>query len=285
MAIKILTDSTSYINDSIKKLLDIRTISLRVEFPDKTFKETDLNNTSFYEMMEEKGIPKSSQPSIGELYTEMENVIKPGDDLVCILLSSEMSGTYATTHMAKDMILKNYPNANIEIIDSRSNCMQLGFAAIEAAKAAKDNESLEQVINAANENIKKSRFLFIPDNLKYLEKGGRIGKANAIIGNLLKIIPILTVENGVTTIFKKVRTKKKAVITIVEQVLEDIKNYGLGEVVVHHINCFDEAENIVNEIKKFIDVDIKIQDIGPVIGLHVGPGAIGVAYYTKKYIR
>ena len=285
MAIKILTDSTSYIEDYTREVLDINIVSLRVEFEDMSFKETDIDNKSFYKIMKEKGIPKSSQPPIGDLYNEMESIVKAGHDLICIFLSSNMSGTYSSANMVKNMLLEEYPNANIEIIDSRSNCMQLGFAAILASRAAREGKSLKEVKELVINNIKKSRFLFIPNNLDFLEKGGRIGKANAIIGNLLQIIPILTVENGVTTVFKKVRTKKNAVLTIVKQVLQDIKNLGLGDIVVHHINCINEAKILANQLKEALNVDIKIQDIGPVIGLHVGPGAIGIAYYTKEDIR
>ncbi|SET53119.1 EDD domain protein, DegV family [Natronincola peptidivorans] len=285
MAIRILTDSTSYIDESLRNTLDINIVPLSVEFPEHTFKETDIDNESFYKMMKEKGIPKSSQPSVGDLYNEMEKIVQQGDDLICIFLSSKMSGTYATANMAKDMIINNYPGANLEIIDSQSNCMQLGFAAIAAAKAAKEDKALSKVKKTALEMMKKSRFLFVPHNLEYLEKGGRIGKANAIIGNLLKIIPILTVEDGITTIFTKVRTKKKAVATIIEQVLNDIKTFGSGEIIVHHINCIDEAKKVVSQLKEKVNVEIRIQEIGPVIGLHVGPGALGIAYYTKEEIR
>ncbi len=285
MAVKILTDSTSYIDEFFKEKLGISIVPLSVEFPDCTFKETEVDNNSFYEMMEKKGIPKSSQPSIGDLYNKMESIVKQGDSLVCIFISSDMSGTYSTANIAKEMILKKYPNADIEIIDSRSNCMQLGFAVLAAARAAKENKTIEQVKNEALSIIKRSRFLFIPDNLEYLQKGGRIGRANAMIGNLLKIIPILTVEDGVTTVFKKVRTKGKAVSNIVEQVLNDIKTYGLGEIVIHHINCLNEAKHLADQIKRILDTEIKIQAIGPVIGLHVGPGSIGVAYYTQENIR
>ncbi|KUO50291.1 MAG: fatty acid-binding protein DegV [Desulfitibacter sp. BRH_c19] len=280
MGIKILTDSTSYINEAVRESLDIAVVPLSVDFGDNAFKETEIDNKSFYEMMKKKGIPKSSQPSIGDLYNEMEGIVKVGHSLLAIFLSSEMSGTYSTANTARDMILENYPNAKLEIIDSRSNCMQLGFAVIVAARAAMEGKTLDQVKKVAEENMKKSRFLFIPDSLEYLEKGGRIGRANAIIGNFLKIIPILTVENGVTTIFKKVRTKKKAVLTMVEQVLEDIRTLGLGEIIVHHIDCIDEARELANDMKQILDVDISIQAIGPVIGLHVGPGAIAIAYYT-----
>jgi DegV family protein with EDD domain len=102
----------------------------------------------------------------------------------CVFLSSDMSGTFSTGQLVKKMVLKKYEDAKIEIIDSRSNCMQLGFAVIQAARAAKAGKKLEQVKEAALENIKKSRFLFIPDTLEYLKKGGRIGGASALIGSI-----------------------------------------------------------------------------------------------------
>lgn len=285
MAVKILTDSTSYIDKQVIKDLDIRTVSLNVIFEDEGFKETNIDNNTFYEMMEAKGIPTSSQPSVDELYNEMRNVIEQGDNLLCIFLSSDMSGTYSTAHIVRDMILEHYNGAKIEILDSRSNCMQLGFAAIVAARAAKEGNTLEQVTEIAKDNIKRSRFLFIPDNLKYLKKGGRIGGASAILGNLLKIIPILTVENGVTTVLAKVRTKKKAIIAMIDKMLQDAEDYGLVEIMVHHINCYDEAMELKNKLVEKLNIDISICDIGPVIGLHVGPGALGIVYYTEKDMR
>lgn len=282
MAVKILTDSTSYINTNILKDLDIRIVSLNVIFDDISYKEADLNNETFYEMMKEKGIPTSSQPAMEDLYNEMERVVKNGDSLLCIFLSSDMSGTYSTAHIVKEMILEKYNNAEIEILDSRSNSMQLGFAAIVAARAAKEGKNISEVKEVAEANIRRSRFLFIPDNLEYLRKGGRIGRASALLGSFLKIIPILTVEDGITTMLTKVRTKNKAVVAMIDRMLKDVQDYGLAEIVVHHINCYDEAEELRNRIKEKLNVDVNINDIGPVIGLHVGPGALGIAYYTEK---
>jgi len=109
--------------------------------------------------------------------------------------------------------------------------------------------------------------------------------ASALIGNLFKIIPILTVENGKTTILMKVRTKKNAVLAMTDKMLQDISNYDLGEIVVLHINCLDEAKELAKMIKEKLKVNIDIMDIGPVIGLHVGPGTIAIAYYTLKAMR
>lgn len=285
MGAKVLTDSTAYISDNIRSELDIRRVALSISFNGEAIKETDINNNDFYKMMDEKGIPTSSQPSLGDIYNEMKTIAEEGNDIVCVFLSSDMSGTYSTAQIAKQMILDNYKDTKIEIIDSRSNCMQLGFAAILAAKACKQGKSLEEASTIARQNIKRSRFLFIPDNLQYLKKGGRIGGASALIGNFLKIIPILTVENGETTLLEKVRTKKNAVMAMVERMLNDINVYGLGEIVVHHINCYSEAEQLVGIIKDKVNVIINICDIGPVIGLHVGPGTVGIAYYTNSDMR
>lgn len=285
MNVKVLTDSTSYIDKLIKKKLDIKTVSLNLKFDDENFRETDLSNDNFYEMMEEKGIPFSSQPSVSEIYNEMEKVVVSGDELLCVFISADMSGTYSTSNMVKKMILEKYPNAKIQILDSRSNSMQLGFAVIAAARAASDGKTLDEVAKEAVKIFNRSRFLFIPQNLEYLRKGGRIGGASALIGNLLKIIPILTVEDGKTTILAKVRTKKKAIFTMLTRMFNDIEKYGLGEIIVHHINCIDEAKQLACLIKEKLKVSVNICDIGPVIGLHVGPGAIAIVYYTQKDMR
>ncbi|MCM1564639.1 MAG: DegV family protein [Dehalobacter sp.] len=285
MAVQVLTDSTSYISKEIKEELNIRMVSLSLSFGSDSIREADIDNDLFYKKMASYGIPTSSQPSIGELYNEMLAVIEKGDSLCCIFLSSEMSGTFSTGQLVKEMVLEKHKNARIEIIDSRSNSMQLGLAVIMAAREAKADKTLEEVKEAALENIQRSRFLFIPENLKYLKKGGRIGGASALIGDLFGIVPILTVENGITTVVTKVRTKKKAVLSMINIMLDNISKYGLGEIIIHHIDCLDEAKELAQLIYDKLKVNIDIIAIGPVIGLHVGPGTIGIVYYTQKALR
>ncbi|NLJ72317.1 MAG: DegV family protein [Syntrophomonadaceae bacterium] len=285
MKVQVLTDSTSYLPLDLVEEYDIKRVTLSVSFGAENIKELEITNEEFYPMMKKLGIPVSSQPSVNEIYDEMIKVVETGDSLCCVFLSSDMSGTYDTSKMAKEMVLEEYEDAQIEIIDSRSNSMQLGFAVLQAARESKAGKSLEQVKNAALENIKRSRFLFIPDNLDYLKKGGRIGGASALIGNIFKIIPILTVEDGKTAILTKARTKKNAVSAMINKFMDDINKFGLGEVIIHHINCLAEAQELANQIKEKLDIKISTVDIGPIIGLHVGPGAIGIAYYTQEPLR
>lgn len=285
MAVQILTDSTSYIGKEIEQALGIKVISLNVIQGFNSKKETEIDNRSFYKTLSREETPSSSQPSVEELYQMMVDVVGGGDELVCIFLSAKMSGTYASAHLVKDMVLEKYPAAKIAIIDSESNSMQLGFAAIVAARLAKQGKSMEEVKQGAIETIKRSRFVFLPDNLAYLIKGGRIGGASGLIGNLLKIIPVLTVEDGETTVLKKARTKARAIGVMLDKLIEDANTYGLKEVCVHHINALDEAKALAHTIMEKLNVVATIADIGPIIGLHVGPGAIGVVYYTEKDMR
>ena len=282
MAVKIVTDSTSYISEELKKKYDISIASLSVIFGAEEFKEIHIENESFYEKLDKSlSIPTSSQPSLDEMYNILERQIKDNNEVVGVFLSSDMSGTYSNACLAKSMILENYPNALIEIIDSRSNCMQLGFAALTAAIAAQEGKSIDEVASIVKDNIKRSKFLFIPDNLEYLKKGGRIGGASALLGTIFQIKPILTVVDGKTELFNKVRTKKRAIQTMIDKFIEDITKHGLGEVMIHHINDVEGALAFAKKVEECIGRKIDIAPIGPVIGTHVGPGALGIVYYTK----
>ena len=281
--VKVVVDSTAYIPKEMLNENDISVVSLNVLLDGESYREVDLENEFFYKKMDESNeIPKSSQPSIEEMKNVFLSIAKDGYDIVGIFISSKMSGTYSTAHLVRDIVLEEYPNTNIELIDSKSNCMQMGFSAIQAARAAKKGESIEKVVEEAKKVINSSRFLFVPETLKYLKKGGRIGSASALLGTILQIRPILTVENGETSVYDKVRTKKKAVEVILKKVLDDMTERGLGEVIVHHINCEEEGLNLARRLEEELKIPVKIQSIGAIIGLHVGPGSIGVAYYTKK---
>lgn len=285
MAVKIITDSTS---DLSKKDLDkynIDILSLYVTFNGNSVKDANINNEEFFRRMENEGIPTSSQPAVGDMMEKMEKALKNGDDLVCVFLSSALSGTYQSALLVKDILLDKYPNSSIEMIDSESTSMEMGLAVLEGAKLAKEGKSFKEVVDKIKSTINKTRFIFIPDNLDYLHKGGRIGGAKTLFGNMFKITPILTVKDKKADILQTVRTKRRAKATLIKKLLEDNEKYNVEEVVVHHINAYEEAEKLQEDLEKEIDVKMQIMDIGPIIGLHVGPKAVGFAYRCEKEIE
>lgn len=273
MAIKIVTDSTAYLKKELLDQYDIRVLSLSVSFGEKIYKESEITNTFFFDTLDQfDGFPKSSQPSLDDSMVVYENILSEGHDLIGVFISSEMSGTYQSAKMLTNELSEKYPNRKIMMLDSRSNCMQLGLAVLKGAENI--HEPFEKVVEVIEQVIKNSRFVFIPDTLEYLKKGGRIGSAKALLSTMLQIKPILTVQDGQTHMLGKVRTRKKAIQAMIDQFNKDGEEHTITGAFVHHIHCEEEATALSKKLGKSYD----IAPIGPVIGTHVGPGAIGIAY-------
>jgi DegV family protein with EDD domain len=244
MAVRIVTDSTSYLPPEECSRHEIAMVSLAVSFADgSSRREVDIDDAWFYERLHDTGeIPTSSQPSVHELAATFSEIVEAGDDVLGVFISSAMSGTYQTAQLARTMVHEHVPGARIELVDSRSNCMQLGICALQAARAAEAGASLEAAAQAARDTIARTRFLFTPHDLEYLKRGGRIGGASALLGTLLRVRPILTVENGETDVWAKVRTKRRAMARIADEFAEDARRAAVEEIVVHHIDDRAEGE-------------------------------------------
>ena len=284
MSIKVITDSTSYIPEEYIKKYDIKVISLNVIFDGEAEREVDVNQVDFYNRLAKSDtIPTSSQPTVEEFKSAFIDAVKDGHEVLGIFLSSKLSGTYSTSHLIKEMVLKEYPEAKIELVDSLNTTMSMGFAVVEAAKAAiEGKKTLKELKEDAENMVKRSDIIFVPGTLTYLRKGGRIGAASALIGGILQITPLLHVNDGEVELLEKVRTHKKAVAKMIENIAEKMNERGLGETVVYHILNRDEAVQLKERLKNELGLDSPIMDIGPIVGLHVGPGSVGIAYYTKK---
>jgi len=273
MGIKIVTDSTAYIPETLLESLDIKVLSLSVVFGEEIYKETEIPYETFYQkLVDSEKLPTSSQPIILEVQETFEKILESGHDLIGVFLSSEMSGTYQTAHMIATELSEKYPERKIKIIDSRSNCMQMGLAVLKGSE--KLGESFENVIEIINHVIEHSRFVFIPETLEFLKKGGRIGSAKALLSSVLQIKPILRVSEGKTSVMSKVRTRKKAIQALIDIFRKDQSENTITGGYVHHIHCLEDAIMLSDKLGESFDVTA----IGPVIGTHVGPGAIGIAY-------
>ena len=283
IAVKLVTDSTSYIDQSTQSELDITMLNLSVHFPDASFDETVVDYNDFYQKIEKDNvIPTSSQPALGQVCDAFRKIVANGDEALGIFISAQMSGTYESALAAKNIVLEEYPHASIEVMDSKTNCMALGLQVVEAARAAQSGKTMREVMEIADQVRRKVRFYFVPATLEYLIKGGRIGGAAAIIGSILQIRPILYVNDGVTDIFAKVRGTKKAIEKILSQLQKDAKAYGLKHLLVHHIHDEKQGHEMAAALSRLYDREVASLSIGPVIGAHVGPGAIGVVYCTDR---
>lgn len=284
MAVRVITDSTSYIPAPTRERLGIAVVSLGVAFPDTSFREVDVSNEEFYRRMAlSSTVPTSTQPSRGEFVEAFSAVLDAGDDIVGVFLLSDMSGTYAGAVSVAEELRGTYPDRSIEVVDSRSNCMELGFAAIAAAEAGASGGDTAACAEAARHVIARSRFLFVPATLDYLRKGGRIGGASALLGSVLQIRPILTVIDGKTEVLRRVRTAERARREIVAQFSADVAEKGpLLHAAVHHIEAPELAEEMAAAVEAVAGKPVERISIGPVIGLHVGPGTVAVVYVTDR---
>ncbi len=285
MTVKLVTDSTSYIADSLCDEFDIKVASLGVCFPDEFFLETKVDYDYFYDKIDQGGIvPTSSQPAPGLFYKIFEQIVSNGDEALGIFISTGISGTCSSAATAREMILEKYPEARIEIVDSLNVCMGLGLQVLAAAEAAREGKTMEQVIESAHSVRDRVHFYFVPLTLDYLQKGGRIGGAAALIGSVLSIKPILYItSDGKIDVYEKVRGLQAAVKHLYKILKKDIDLHGLRKLVVHEVHDPDRGQEVAREIGDNLGIkDIPVLSIGPVIGLHVGPGSFGIVYCTEK---
>lgn len=283
MPVCVVTDSVSSLPAEDRDALSIEMVPLFVHEGGTSVPESEIDPHEFYRRLASMpAIPTSSQPSVESLITAFTKAVERGCDVVGVFISEQMSGTVQTARMAAEMVRESLPDARIAIVDSRSNSMQEGFAVEAAARAAKAGETLERCVEEAVATIPRSRWLFTPETLEYLRRGGRIGAASALLGTLLNIRPVLTVANGVTAPFAKVRTQSKAMAEIGRKFAEDVAAFGLADVIVHYIGEPDVAQKFSRDhIEPVAGRAVRIVPVSTVVGVHVGP-AVGIVYQTVE---
>ncbi|KXZ17187.1 DegV family protein [Bacillus nakamurai] len=282
MNIAVVTDSTAYIPKEMREENHIHMIPLQVVFGEKTYREeTELDWRRFYkEVKNHDELPTTSQPSFGELIALYEELGKSYDAVISIHLSSGISGTYNSAASANAMVdhIEVYP------FDSEISCLAQGFYALKAAQLIKDGaDSPEAIIKELEEMKKTVRAYFMVDDLAHLQRGGRLSSAQAFIGGLLKVKPILHFDNKVIVPFEKIRTRKKAISRIFELLDEDASKGIPMQAAVIHANREEEAGDIIEELsRKYPHVEFYNSYFGAVIGTHLGEGAIGIAWCFKN---
>lgn len=280
MKVAVVTDSTAYIPDELIEKHDIHIVPLSVVFGDESYREgLDITTEQFYEKVKhEKELPTTSQPAIGTFIETFEKLAEDHDAIISIHLSSKFSGTYEAAKSAGEMV----KNVKVYAYDSELSTMPQGFYAITASEMAREGKTPEEIIEKLDDLKSKTRAYFMVDDLSHLQRGGRLNSAQKIVGSLLNIKPILHIVDGYIVPFEKIRTRKKALSRVIGMLEEDAEKDVVTRVVFIHANRQADAEKLRdNFAEKFPHIETVISYFGPVIGTHLGEGALGVSWLTK----
>ncbi len=278
--IAIVTDSTADIPREMVEEYGIHVVPQILIMGDKTWRDgVDIDSPTFYELLRTSPhFPASSQPSVTSFQEVFSQLSEDVEGIVAVLVSSELSGTLNSALMAAS----NLPELPIEIIDARAASMQLGLTVLAAARAAAAGEDLETVAGAARALVGRANVYFIVDTLEYLHRGGRIGRASRLVGTALNLKPVLSICDGVVTPVTKVRTRRKALDTLFGLLERQIAEGDRVHMAVLHVAAPEEAARLVEQLEaRFHPLEMIRTECGPVIGTHVGPGTVGVAFYAE----
>ena len=272
--VRIVTDSTADLSGSQQQSAGIAVVPLNVRFGDQVFKDhVELSGDEFFAKLKASHeLPKTSQPSVGAFEEVFRRYREAGDDVVAVLISSKVSGTYGAAEMAARAV----DGEHIQVIDSLAVSMALGFLAIEGARLAQKGAGRDDVAQRIRSLIPKTHVLAAVDTLTYLEKGGRIGRASALLGSLLNVKPLLTLQDGLVAPLGRARGRAQAVDKLVDFLGRDGK---LTHLAVLHGAAPADAERLRERVAgNYPGMDIPFAEIGAVIGTYTGPGVIGFTY-------
>jgi fatty acid kinase fatty acid binding subunit len=276
----VVTDSTASLPPEIAAGNSIEVVSLYVNFAgDRTERETDLMedlDTLYDEIRSAEQWPTTSQPSVGDFVAAYEPLLADGAEVVSIHISEGISGTCDSARQAAGLLEKEGKGGErVHVVNSESSAGGLGMIVLGAARMAQRGEDAQAVAARADEVRKSLKMWFSIDTLEFLKRSGRIGAASAWIGSTLKIKPILTLEQEIAPV-ERVRTSGRAFERMVAYA-EERHEAGADGWVVQHIQSHDEAERLAERCRQVFEIDpIFVSEIGPVLGVHTGPGLLGV---------
>jgi DegV family protein with EDD domain len=277
----VTADSTANLPAELIEKYQIPIIPLNIHWEGKSYKEgVTLDTERFYQQLQKgKDFPTTSQPSAGEFVQFFQHVAEryETDTILCIVISSEMSGTLMSATQAK----AHLPNLHIEILDSRSVSMGAGFQVLAAVRAAQAGAGLEEVMQRAQQVQTRAEIIFVVDTLEYLHRGGRIGGAARLLGTALNLKPVLAVEDGRVEAIEKVRSRRKSLRRLIEIVEERLNGQRPTEMAVMHVTAEAEMERIAQQVSEQFGPQQLYKNIfTPVVGVHSGPGTVGVLFHT-----
>ena len=276
MAVRIVTDSASDIPMDLAKQWDITVVPAYIIIDDKPHRGgVDITADEFYQKLQAGGpLPTTAQPSVGDFTEAYQELLDQGHSVISMHVSGKLSGTVNSAEQAR-AALGDEGAGRIEIVDSQLASIPLGLMALSAGRRAADAESHSELAEQLRQELSRYHGLFLLDTLTYLQKGGRIGKAQAFLGSVLNVKPILTIQDGVVHPVERARSRSRGLARLVAMAQELAP---VEELAVVYSTEREEAEALRDRLSSVAPSNgIVVARFGPALGTHIGPGGLGVA--------
>ena len=290
MNIGIITDSTADLSDNILQKYNIEVVPLSVNFGNEVYTDgVDLNAKEFFSKIKEVDeLPGTSQPSLSAFQKKYQEMIDDYDKILSIHVSGGLSGTYETAKQAASKI----SNSDIHLFDSSTISLGLGFLVILAAKLAKKLNSVDKIVEKLNEAKENLLLYFTVDDMTYMEKGGRIGKAKAMLGSILNINPIISIstDTGKVLPLDKTRGEKRTSKKMIDLAMEKLENADKAWLGFAHGDRLEDMEKFKNKLLNKIDKSFNLSfetfttRISPTLGCHVGPSVYAAFIFNIDFV-
>ncbi len=280
MAVKIVGATSTGISSEVAQDLDITIVPLRVNFGVETLRDSvDISPEAFIDrLVASKQFPTTSQPPAGDFLEVYEKLRAANHDVLCVLLSNKLSGTVMSANTAKEQLRDEH----IQVFDTLNVAVGESLLVIEAARMAQAGKTVPEIVRRLEFMRDKIHLYFVVNTLEYLAKGGRVGNAQAFIGTVLRMKPILKVENGLVEGAERIRTISKAHARLRHIVEDGIHGKSHVQVAVMYTTIQDIAQNLADEIcMAYHLAEVPVYTISPAVSAHTGPGALGVAFYAE----
>jgi DegV family protein with EDD domain len=278
----VLTDSCASIPESLIEELNIKVVPYYVHRGKETLRDlVDVQREEFFRWLATaKELPKTANPSAGDFLEAYKSLAERVGEIVSIHMTSLGSGAYQSAMMASEMSREALPDLRIEVIDTRNVSLCQGWMVIEAARAALAGKNLDEIVRLVEDMIPITKMIQTADTLRYLYMGGRIGKAQHLVGSLLNIRPLIGMEDGIIVPLGQARGRVGAYRKIVEMMERDVGHLGRVKVAFVHAAALEEAQRLRAMVEERLTcVEVLIAELSPALGVHTGPGTAGVCYF------
>ncbi len=286
----IVSDSCCDLPENLRKEFDVEYIPMRIHFDEKEYPADldwkDISFYDFYNLMREGVRIKTSQINSNEYFETFEKYILDGYDVLSISCASALSSSYNGSVVAKDELLKKYPDAKIICIDSRNSCFGLGTIVLTASKLRAEGKTIEEVAEFIETHKQEVNQLCTVESLTYLKRAGRVSAMSAVFGGLLQVKPIIISDiNGQNHAIEKVKGRKNSINRLIEMFKETYnENAPYQKITIVHADVEEDAklikELLIPCVKEGVQIDI--EKIGPIIGASTGPGTVAIYCYGKE---